>query len=1039
MTIKHTLQDLAKQRILFLDGAIGTQFQAHPLEERDFRKGRFEQHEADLKGNYDILCLTQPDLVRGIHESYLKAGADIITTNSFSATRISQEDYGLSEYAFEINKRAAQLAREAIEASGAEAFVAGSIGPTNRTASISPKVADASFRNIDYDQLYQAYKEAALGLAEGGADIFLVETVFDTLNAKAALHAILDLDLEQALIVSGTITDLAGRTLSGQTALAFWHSVAHAKPFAVGLNCALGAEHLRPFITEIATNADTLISLYPNAGLPNPMGGYDQSAEQMTEQLTHFAKDGLVNLVGGCCGTTPDYIAKIRAGLSSYAPRQVPDIKPRLRLSGMEPLTLTDDIVFLNIGERTNVTGSAKFRKLIEADDYEAALKVAQQQVEDGAQLIDINMDEGLIDSEAAMAKFLRLLAAEPDIAKVPFVVDSSKWSVIEAGLKNIQGKAVVNSISLKEGEEAFLVQARKVRFYGAAVIVMAFDESGQAETAERKFDICSRAYHLLVDKVGFAPQDIIFDPNIFAVATGIAEHNNYALDWLNAAERIRQAFPLAHISGGVSNLSFSFRGNEAMRRAMHSVFLFHAIKRGMDMGIVNAGQLTVYDSVPEDLRTLIEDVIFNRGRGEDITEKLLEVAQDFAGAGGGAQKRKEDLSWRTLPVEERITHSLVHGISDYIEEDTKEAHGQAARALDVIEGALMKGMNVVGDLFGEGKMFLPQVVKSARVMKKAVAWLEPYIEAEKDGDKKRSAGKIVLATVKGDVHDIGKNIVGIVLQCNNFEVIDLGVMVPCERILETARAEEADIIGLSGLITPSLDEMCHVATEMERTQLSLPLLIGGAATSKTHTAVKISPHYQRGQSVYVPDASRAVPVMQALTTQTNDKTYLAQIAKEYESIAEAYQRGSSKSKRLSLADARANRMRLDWQNYTPPKPNLLETKLFDDYPLEDLLGYIDWTPFFHSWELTGRYPQILQDSKRGEAARQLFDDAQVLLDKIVSKKLVQAKGVIGFGARMLLAMMSFCLRTRRVKTNSPPFIVCASNYPNESKNPTML
>ena len=996
----NILADIARERIVLIDGAIGTMIQQHSLKESDYRKDIFADHPKDLKGNYDVLCLTQPDIVRGIHEAYLAAGADIITTNTFSATRITQEDYDLGERAREISETGARLARMAAdrcaEQTGRPRFVAGSVGPTNRTASISPDVGDPAFRNIDYDTLYAAYRENVEALIAGGADILLVETIFDTLNAKAALHAIADLNLPHPVIISGTMTDRAGRTLSGQTPLAFWHSVRHARPLAVGLNCALGAEHLRPFLAEIAQHADILTSVYPNAGLPNALGDYDQTPDQMAAEIARFVEDGLVNFVGGCCGTTPDHIRAIGEVIKNAPPRKAPDPSHLLCLSGMEPLTLTENIPFVNIGERTNVTGSARFRKLIEADDFDRAVEVARQQVETGAQMIDINMDEGMIDSEAAMARFLRLLAGEPDIARVPFVIDSSKWSVIEAGLKNVQGKAVVNSISLKEGEAPFLEQARKVRAYGAAVIVMAFDEDGQAETSDRKFEICARAYRLLIEEAGFAPEDIIFDPNIFAVATGIDEHNNYALAWLDAAPRIRAELPHAHISGGVSNLSFSFRGNEPVRQAMHSVFLYHAIKAGMDMGIVNAGQLSVYDSVPAKLRDLVEDVLFNRH--EDATERLLEAAQEYAGLKSAARHEK-DLTWRKLPVTERLAHGLVHGIADYIEEDTEEARKEAASALNVIEGPLMDGMNIVGDLFGEGKMFLPQVVKSARVMKKSVAWLQPFIEEEKarGGRQAKFAGRIVLATVKGDVHDIGKNIVGIVLQCNNFEVIDLGVMVPCERILQTAREKEVDMIGLSGLITPSLDEMCHVANEMERTQLDLPLLIGGAATSKIHTAIKISPNYQRGQAIYVPDASRAASVVQKLITPQARKIYIDEVQNSYQDLFAAHQRTSSQGRRLSLVRARANAPKFDWKNYQPPKPSFLGTKSFADYPLDELVPYIDWTPFFHSWDLTGRFPDILDDKKQGRAARQLFDDAQEFLAQLVKEKWVQAQAVIGF------------------------------------------
>ena len=994
------LTDIAHKRVLLMDGAIGTQFQNLALKEEDFRGTLFANHPCDLKGNYDILCLTQADIVRQTHHDYLRAGADIITTNSFSANAISQADYDLVGKARPICVASAQIARQAADEfykqDGKPRFVAGSLGPTNRTLSVSPDVSDPSFRNIDYDTLYQAYRHAIEGLVEGGADILLIETIFDTLNAKAAVHAILDLELDHPIIISGTITDLAGRTLSGQTPLAFWHALRHAKPFAIGLNCALGASHLYPFISELARESDSLISFYPNAGLPNELGDYEQDPQQMALEMKPFLEQNLVNIIGGCCGTTPLHIERLAELLKDARPRKVKVITPFLRLSGLEPFTLTKDIAFVNIGERTNVTGSARFRKLISDGDFEAAISVARKQVEDGANLIDINMDEGLLDSKAAMGRFLRLLAGEPEVARVPFVIDSSRWEVLEEGLKNVQGKAIVNSISLKEGEDIFRAQAQVIRHHGAAVMVMAFDETGQAETARHKFEICQRAWRILVQEMGFLPEDIIFDLNIFAVATGIETHNDYAKAWFDALLQVKADMPLAHISGGVSNLSFSFRGNEYVRQAMHSVFLYHAIQKGMDMGIVNVGQISLYDDLPATLRDVIEDVLFNRD--SQSGEKLLDLAQDYAGE-KNVQKRKEDLAWRSLPVKDRLIYALMNGMSDFIEEDTQQAHQKAERALDVIEGPLMDGMNQVGDLFGAGKMFLPQVVKSARVMKKSVAWLEPYIEAEKSQSKQaeRKAAKIIMATVKGDVHDIGKNIVGIVLQCNGFEVVDLGVMVPCERILEKAREEKADMIGLSGLITPSLDEMSFVAQEMERHQIKMPLLIGGAATSRTHTAVKIAPHYQRGQAIYVPDASKAASVVQKLMTPKMKDQLLCDTKAEYEHIATAHHKASQKSDRLEIAKARDNGFQYDWANYHPPKPLFLGTKKFLDYPLTRLADYIDWTPFFHSWDLTGRYPEILDDPKRGKAARQVFDDARTLLKQIIDNQWVEARAVIGF------------------------------------------
>ena len=993
------LTDLARERILVLDGAMGTMIQQLKLEEADFRGARFADWSQDLRGNNDLLILTKPDSIRDIHLAYFKAGADICATNTFSSTTIAQADYALESVARELNFEGARLACEAArlaeEEDGKPRFVAGAMGPTNRTASISPDVSNPGFRATSFDDLREAYKEAALGLIEGGADLLLVETIFDTLNAKAAIFAIEEAFAETGkrlpVMISGTITDLSGRTLSGQTPQAFWNSIAHAKPFSVGLNCALGAREMRAHLAEISRVADTLVCAYPNAGLPNEFGLYDESPDYMASLIREFATSGLVNVVGGCCGTTPDHIAAIAQAVEGLAPRAVPAVAPRLRLSGLEPFELTPDIRFVNVGERTNVTGSAKFRKLITAGDYAAALDVARDQVINGAQIIDVNMDEGLLDSKKAMVEFLNLVAAEPDIARVPVMVDSSKFEVIEAGLKCLQGKAVVNSISMKEGVEAFKAQAEIVKRHGAAVVVMAFDEIGQADTKARKVEICSRAYKILTEEVGLPPQDIIFDPNIFAVATGIEEHDNYGVDFIEATREIRQRMPLVHISGGVSNLSFSFRGNEPVREAMHSVFLYHAIAAGMDMGIVNAGQLAVYEKIDPELREACEGVVLNRRK--DGTERLLAVAEKFRNVKGQAQVRDE--SWRQASVEKRLEHALVNGITDYIEADVEEARLATKRPLDVIEGPLMAGMNVVGDLFGSGKMFLPQVVKSARVMKQAVAWLMPFMEDEKDS--RASAGKILLATVKGDVHDIGKNIVGVVLACNNFEIIDLGVMVPAQKIIETAKAENVDIIGLSGLITPSLDEMCFVASELERENFDVPLLIGGATTSRVHTAVKIHPNYERGQAVYVTDASRAVGVAQALISREARAPYIEQVRAEYARTAEAHRRAEADKLRTPLARARANALKTDWVDYTPPKPTFTGVRVFSSYDLAELAKYIDWTPFFQTWELKGRYPAILDDEKQGEAARGLFADAQDMVKKIVDERWFNPRAVIGF------------------------------------------
>jgi 5-methyltetrahydrofolate--homocysteine methyltransferase len=1012
------LRAAAAERILVLDGGMGTMIQAMGLDEDEFRGARYDAWNREVRGNNDLLNLTRPDAIHDIHMAYLRAGSDIIATNTFSSTSIAQADYGLSEVAYELNREGAALARHAADLvqkrDGRPRFVAGAIGPTNRTASISPDVSNPGFRAVTFDALREAYGEQARGLLDGGADIFLIETIFDTLNAKAALYAISELceqrGLQVPMMISGTITDRSGRLLSGQTPAAFWHSIRHAGapthpspasgggigrgPLSVGLNCALGAKEMREHIAEIGRVADTLICAYPNAGLPNEFGLYDESPEAMAELIGEFAASGLVNIVGGCCGTTPDHIRAVAQAVAGKTPRAIPESPHRLSLSGLEAFSLTPEIPFVNVGERTNVTGSARFRKLITAGDYAGALAVARDQVENGAQIIDVNMDEGLLDSEAAMVTFLNLIAAEPDIARVPVMVDSSKFSVIEAGLKCLQGKPVVNSISMKEGEDAFIEHAKIVRRHGAAVVVMAFDEKGQADTFERKTAICKRAYDILVERVGFPPEDIIFDPNIFAIATGMEEHNGYGVAFIEGARWIRENLPHVHISGGVSNLSFSFRGNEPVREAMHSVFLYHAIKAGMDMGIVNAGQMAVYDDLDPELREACEDVVLNRRA--DAAERLLELASRYQGQ--GKEKKEADLAWREQPVAQRLSHALVHGITDFIAEDVEEARLAAERPLHVIEGPLMDGMNVVGDLFGSGKMFLPQVVKSARVMKQAVAHLLPYMEQEKDGRAhSSSAGKIVMATVKGDVHDIGKNIVGVVLQCNNFEVVDLGVMVPAVKILETAKAERADIVGLSGLITPSLDEMCHVAAEMERQGFDLPLLIGGATTSRVHTAVKIHPNYRAGQAVYVTDASRAVGVASALMSKTGRAAYVADLRGEYARIAETYARGQGQKQRTTLAEARANALKLDWSGYQPPRPSFLGTRTLTDYPLAELADFIDWTPFFRTWELAGTFPAILDDPKVGAAARNLYDDARTMLQKIVDERWFRAAAVFGF------------------------------------------
>ena len=995
------LHSALAERILLIDGAMGTMIQRYQLTEADYRGERFADHPRELKGNSDLLTLTRPDVIAAIHREYLAAGADIVETNTFSATTISQADYALEAIVFELNQAGATLARQVADEATAKdpsrpRFVAGVVGPTNRTASISPDVSDPSARNVTYDELVAAYREAALGLLAGGADLLLVETIFDSLNARAALYAIdelfCDLGVRVPVMVSGTITDQSGRTLSGQTTEAFWISMSHARPLSIGLNCALGAKELRPYVEELSRSADVLVSAHPNAGLPNAFGGYDETPESMALLIGEWAREGFLNIVGGCCGTTPDHIRAIARAVKGVPPREVPELPRWLRLSGLEPCVVRPDSLFVNVGERTNVTGSKRFSRLITSGDYEGALAVARDQVENGAQIIDVNMDEGMLDSEAAMARFLRLTASEPDISRVPVMIDSSKWSVIEAGLKNVQGKCIVNSISLKEGEEVFLEQARKIRRYGAAVIVMAFDEEGQADSEERKVEICTRCYRLL-EGAGFPPEDIIFDPNIFAIGTGIEEHNNYGVDFIEATRRIKATLPRCHVSGGVSNLSFSFRGNEPVREAIHSVFLFHAIRAGMDMGIVNPGQLAVYEDIEPELKERVEDLVLNRR--SDATERLLEIAETVKGkekTGG------PDLAWRQGSVEERLSHALVHGIVEFIEADTEEARQRYDRPLHVIEGPLMQGMNVVGDLFGAGKMFLPQVVKSARVMKKAVAHLLPYLEEEKARlapELQRSNGKILLATVKGDVHDIGKNIVGVVLQCNGYEVIDLGVMVPAQKILDTAREHGVDIIGLSGLITPSLDEMVHVAKEMTRLSFEVPLLIGGATTSRAHTAVKIAPEYAH-PVLYVQDASRAVGVASRLLSDELRPELVDEVAREYDAIRAQHMGRKTQQRSLSLDAARANRRVVDFAAEAPVSPRDVGVKVFEDWPLDDLVRRIDWTPFFKAWELQGRYPDILEDEEVGEAARNLLKDANALLERIVKEKLLTAKGVVG-------------------------------------------
>ncbi len=1000
--MKMTIQEAAKKNILVLDGAMGTMIQEYRLEEKDYRSERFADFHKDVQGNNDLLSITQPHVIEAIHKAYLDAGADIIETNTFSSTTIAQADYDMQELAYEMNLESAKIAKKAAQEYTTKnpnkpRFVAGAFGPTNRTASISPDVNNPGYRAVTFDELVEAYHEQARGLMDGGADLFLVETIFDTLNAKAALFAIDQLFEERGeklpIMISGTITDASGRTLSGQTAEAFWISMSHIELFSIGFNCALGAKEMRPHIESLSKIANCHISAYPNAGLPNEFGEYDQEPKEMRDFIREFAESNFVNIIGGCCGTTPDHIKAMAEGVEGVKPRVIPEASSYTQLSGLEPLVMRPGTNFVNVGERTNVTGSRKFARLIKSGDFAEAVSVAQQQVEGGAQIIDVNMDEGLLDSKKAMVDFLHLIMSEPDIAKLPIMIDSSKWEVIEAGLKCVQGKSVVNSISMKEGVEQFKKQATLVKRYGAAAVVMAFDEEGQADTTERKVEICKRAYDILVDEVGFRASDIIFDPNIFAVATGIEEHNEYAINFIEATRQIKKLCPGAKVSGGVSNISFSFRGNNAVREAMHSAFLYHAIQAGMDMGIVNAGMVEIYEEIPKELLILVEDVLFNRN--ENATEALTDYAERVKGGGRVVQK---DLTWREGTLQERITHSLVRGITEFIEEDAEEARLEAEAPIHVIEGHLMNGMNVVGDLFGAGKMFLPQVVKSARVMKKAVAHLTPFIEALKEKGASSSKGKILMATVKGDVHDIGKNIVGVVLGCNNFEIIDMGVMVPCAQILKKAREEKVDIIGLSGLITPSLDEMVYVASEMEREGFNIPLLIGGATTSKTHTAVKIEPKYQRGITVHVLDASRCVGVASNLLSKEKDTKddYVKSIRDEYVRVRDLRGNRKSNKKYLTLNKARERKLKLDWENFTPFKPAFTGVKVFDDYSTEELAAYIDWTPFFSSWQLRGNYPEIFEDEIVGVEAKKLFNDAQSILRRIIDENWLTAKGVIG-------------------------------------------
>lgn len=992
------LKKALNQRILILDGAMGTMIQRYALNEKEYRGERFADWPVDLKGNNDLLSITQPDIIREIHHAYLEAGADIIETNSFNSTVISMADYQMESLSDEINEAAAKLARECADEWTRKTpekprYVAGILGPTNRTASISPDVNDPAYRNVSYDALVAAYRSSVRALVCGGADIIMIETIFDTLNAKAAIYAVETefeaLGIKLPVMLSGTITDASGRTLTGQTTEAFYNSMRHIRPISFGLNCALGPAELRQYVAELSRIADCYVSTHPNAGLPNAFGGYDLDAANMAGYISEWAQSGLLNIVGGCCGTTPDHIRAIAQAVADIPPRVIPDRPVACRLAGLEPLTIDENSLFVNVGERTNITGSARFKRLIKEGNYQEALDIARNQVENGAQIIDINMDEGMLDSQAAMVRFLNMISGEPDIARVPIMIDSSKWEVIEAGLKCIQGKGIVNSISLKEGEAAFIDHAKKVLRYGAAVIVMAFDETGQADTRQRKTEICQRAYRILTEQVGFPPEDIIFDPNIFAVATGIPEHNNYAVDFIEACKDIKATLPHALISGGVSNVSFSFRGNDPVREAIHAVFLYYAIRNGMDMGIVNAGQLAIYDDLPSALRDAVEDVILNRR--EDATDRLLALAEEYRGS-KGENDQPQLAEWRGWDVEKRLEYALVKGITEFIVEDTEAARLRADSPIEVIEGPLMNGMNVVGDLFSEGKMFLPQVVKSARVMKQAVAYLEPYIQAAKTSGS--SAGKVLLATVKGDVHDIGKNIVGVVLQCNNYEIIDLGVMVPCETILRTAIEEKVDIIGLSGLITPSLDEMVHVAKEMERQEFSLPLLIGGATTSKAHTAVKIEPNYS-GPVTYVQNASRTVGVVAALLSDKQRDEFVARTRKEYEVVRDQYARRQPRSAPVTLTQARANAFAADWDNYTPPCPAFTGVKTVTA-PISVLRRYIDWTPFFMTWSLAGKYPRILEDDVVGEEARRLFKEANAMLDELDRTGALTPRGVAG-------------------------------------------
>ncbi|OIQ24832.1 methionine synthase [uncultured Vibrio sp.] len=998
--VKQQIEAHLKQRIMLIDGGMGTMIQDYKLEENDYRGERFSNWHCDLKGNNDLLVLSQPQMIKDIHAQYLEAGADILETNTFNATTIAMADYDMESLSSEINFEAAKLAREIADEWTEKTphkprYVAGVLGPTNRTCTISPDVNDPGFRNVTFDELVEAYSESTRALINGGSDLILIETIFDTLNAKACSFAVEtvfeEMGITLPVMISGTITDASGRTLSGQTTEAFYNALRHVNPISFGLNCALGPDELREYVSEMSRISECSVSAHPNAGLPNAFGEYDLSPEDMAEHVKEWAESGFLNLIGGCCGTTPEHIRQMAEAVEGVTPRQLPDIPVACRLSGLEPLTISKESLFVNVGERTNVTGSARFKRLIKEELYDEALSVAREQVENGAQIIDINMDEGMLDAEACMIRFLNLCASEPEISKVPVMVDSSKWEVIEAGLKCIQGKGIVNSISLKEGKEKFIQQAKLVKRYGAAVIVMAFDEVGQADTRERKVEICTNAYNILVDEVGFPPEDIIFDPNIFAVATGIDEHNNYAVDFIEAVGDIKRDLPHAMISGGVSNVSFSFRGNNYVREAIHAVFLYHCFKNGMDMGIVNAGQLEIYDNVPEDLRDAVEDVVLNRR--DDSTERLLDIATEYLERAVGKVEDKSALEWRTWPVEKRLEHSLVKGITDFIVEDTEEARANSARPIEVIEGPLMDGMNVVGDLFGEGKMFLPQVVKSARVMKQAVAYLEPFIDATKDVGA--TNGKILLATVKGDVHDIGKNIVGVVLQCNNYDIIDLGVMVSCEKILKVAKEENVDIIGLSGLITPSLDEMVHVAKEMERQGFDLPLLIGGATTSKAHTAVKIEQNYSQ-PVVYVNNASRAVGVCTSLLSSELKPAFVEKLDIDYERVRDQHNRKTPRTKPVSLEKARENRVAIDWDSYTPPKPLKPGIHTLEDFDVATLRQYIDWTPFFMTWTLMGKYPAILDHEEVGEEARRLFKDANDMLDRVEKEKLLEARGICG-------------------------------------------